>query len=83
MASQDEGVRAKLKEYSNWPTYPQLYVKGELLGGCDIIMEMKVCTHAFHLHSVMVSVRASLSRSDGNTTPATTCEALACVRWQC
>lgn len=29
-----------LQEYSNWPTYPQLYVKGELLGGCDIVMEM-------------------------------------------
>jgi Grx4 family monothiol glutaredoxin len=36
----DEAVRQGLKEYSNWPTYPQLYVKGELLGGCDIIMEM-------------------------------------------
>lgn len=29
-----------LKEYSNWPTYPQLYVNGELLGGCDIIQSM-------------------------------------------
>ena len=36
----DEAVRQGLKEYSNWPTYPQLYVKGELLGGCDIILEM-------------------------------------------
>jgi Grx4 family monothiol glutaredoxin len=36
----DEAIRQGLKEYSNWPTYPQLYVKGELLGGCDIIMEM-------------------------------------------
>jgi monothiol glutaredoxin len=33
-------VREALKQYSNWPTYPQLYVKGELLGGCDIIVEM-------------------------------------------
>ncbi|HEY6823204.1 MAG TPA: glutaredoxin, partial [Steroidobacteraceae bacterium] len=28
------------KRYSNWPTYPQLYVKGELVGGCDIALEM-------------------------------------------
>jgi len=36
----DEDVRQGLKEYSNWPTYPQLYVKGEFIGGCDIILEM-------------------------------------------
>jgi monothiol glutaredoxin len=33
-------VRQGLKEYSEWPTYPQLYAGGELLGGCDIILEM-------------------------------------------
>jgi monothiol glutaredoxin len=33
-------VRENLKVYSNWPTFPQLYVKGELVGGCDIILEM-------------------------------------------
>jgi Grx4 family monothiol glutaredoxin len=37
---QDEEVRQGLKEFSNWPTYPQLFVKGELVGGCDIILEM-------------------------------------------
>jgi glutaredoxin-related protein len=31
-----------LKTFSQWPTYPQLYVKGELLGGCDIVLQMKV-----------------------------------------
>ncbi|KAK3278981.1 hypothetical protein CYMTET_13113 [Cymbomonas tetramitiformis] len=36
----DEEIRQGLKEYSNWPTYPQLYVDGELIGGCDIILEM-------------------------------------------
>lgn len=36
----DENVRSYLKEYSNWPTFPQIYVKGELLGGCDILREM-------------------------------------------
>lgn len=37
----DEEVRQGLKEYSQWPTYPQLFVKGELLGGCDVILEMQ------------------------------------------
>ncbi|XP_059053554.1 glutaredoxin 3 [Achroia grisella] len=37
----DEEVRQGLKEYSDWPTYPQLYVKGELIGGLDIIKELK------------------------------------------
>ncbi|KAK9866347.1 hypothetical protein WJX84_008912 [Apatococcus fuscideae] len=36
----DEAVRQGLKEFSHWPTYPQMYVGGELLGGCDIILEM-------------------------------------------
>lgn len=36
----DEAVRQGLKEYSNWPTYPQLYVKSEFIGGCDIVLEM-------------------------------------------
>ncbi|XP_034254908.1 glutaredoxin-3 [Thrips palmi] len=38
---EDEVVRQGLKEYSKWPTYPQVYVKGELIGGLDIIKEMK------------------------------------------
>jgi monothiol glutaredoxin len=33
-------IRQGIKEFSNWPTIPQLYVKGEFLGGCDIIREM-------------------------------------------
>lgn len=33
-------LREALKNYSHWPTYPQLYVNGELLGGCDIMLEM-------------------------------------------
>lgn len=37
---EDEEVRQGLKTYSNWPTYPQLYVKGELIGGLDIIKEL-------------------------------------------
>jgi glutaredoxin-related protein len=38
---QDEDIRQGLKKYSDWPTYPQLYVHGKLLGGCDIILELK------------------------------------------
>lgn len=37
--SNDE-VRSGIKEFSNWPTVPQLYVKGEFIGGCDIMTEM-------------------------------------------
>jgi monothiol glutaredoxin len=37
---EDQELREALKDYSNWPTYPQLYVNGELVGGCDIIMDM-------------------------------------------
>ncbi|MEE9254201.1 MAG: Grx4 family monothiol glutaredoxin [Pseudomonadales bacterium] len=33
-------IRAHLPEYANWPTFPQLWVKGELVGGCDIVTEM-------------------------------------------
>ena len=36
----DEAVRQGIKEFSNWPTIPQLYVKGEFVGGCDIVREM-------------------------------------------
>jgi monothiol glutaredoxin len=37
---EDESVRQAIKEYSNWPTVPQLYVKGEFIGGSDIMAEM-------------------------------------------
>ena len=36
----DETIRQGIKEYSDWPTIPQLYVKGEFIGGCDIVTEM-------------------------------------------
>ncbi|SFN75778.1 monothiol glutaredoxin [Roseovarius lutimaris] len=36
----DEAIRQGVKDYSDWPTVPQLYVKGEFVGGCDIITEM-------------------------------------------
>jgi len=36
----DPSIREGIKQYANWPTIPQLYVKGEFIGGCDIIREM-------------------------------------------
>lgn len=37
----DQGVRQGLKKFSNWPTYPQLYVGGKLLGGLDVVKELQ------------------------------------------
>lgn len=37
---EDEEIRQGIKSYANWPTIPQLYVKGEFIGGCDIMKEM-------------------------------------------
>ena len=36
----DEAIRQGIKEFSNWPTIPQLYINGEFIGGSDIMMEM-------------------------------------------
>ena len=37
---EDENLRQGIKDFTNWPTIPQLYVKGEFIGGCDIILDM-------------------------------------------
>ena len=37
---EDEAIRQGIKDFSDWPTIPQLYVKGEFVGGCDIVTEM-------------------------------------------
>ncbi len=37
---EDDDLRQGIKEFSNWPTIPQLYVNGEFVGGCDIVREM-------------------------------------------
>ena len=47
---EDPEIREGLKAYSNWPTFPQLYVKGELVGGCDIVVEMY---HSGELHELL------------------------------
>ncbi|MBK5265538.1 MAG: Grx4 family monothiol glutaredoxin [Alphaproteobacteria bacterium] len=48
---QDQEVRQGIKEFSDWPTIPQLYVKGEFVGGSDIMMEM---FEAGELHQLMI-----------------------------
>jgi monothiol glutaredoxin len=52
---QDPEIREGLKQYSNWPTFPQLYVNGELIGGCDITLELY---HSGELKEIIESVRA-------------------------
>ena len=37
---EDDSLRAAIKEHSNWPTLPQLYIAGEFIGGCDIVTEL-------------------------------------------
>ena len=37
---EDESLRQGIKDFSDWPTIPQLYVKGEFIGGCDIVIEL-------------------------------------------
>jgi len=37
---QDEDIRQGIKDFTNWPTIPQLYIKGEFVGGCDIVRDM-------------------------------------------
>jgi monothiol glutaredoxin len=37
---ENDGIRQGIKDYTNWPTIPQLYIKGEFIGGCDIVREM-------------------------------------------
>jgi monothiol glutaredoxin len=46
---EDVEVRQTLKSYSNWPTFPQLYIEGELMGGCDIVMDMYRSGHLSRL----------------------------------
>jgi len=46
---QDPGLRQGVKDFSSWPTIPQLYVKGEFVGGCDIVREMFQSGELAHL----------------------------------
>ena len=56
----DQEIRQGIKDYSNWPTIPQLYVKGEFLGGCDIVREMfQAGELQTHLQSHGIAVKAA------------------------
>ncbi len=57
---QDEDVRQGLKKFSNWPTYPQLYVNSELIGGLDIVKVWCPNTHSSFAFGTFTSVFASL-----------------------
>ncbi len=60
-------IRATLPQYSDWPTFPQLYVDGELVGGCDIITEM---FEAGELQELIKAVSSSEKAAGANDTAA-------------
>lgn len=51
---QDDDLRQAIKEYSNWPTLPQLYVNGEFIGGCDIVSQLH---ESGELHKILDSLK--------------------------
>ncbi|XPF95416.1 Grx4 family monothiol glutaredoxin [Colwellia sp. RE-S-Sl-9] len=55
---QDPEIRAELPKYADWPTFPQLWVDGELVGGCDIIIEM------FQQGELQTLVKASAAKNN-------------------
>ena len=59
---EDETIRQGIKEFSDWPTIPQLYVKGEFIGGCDIVVEMH---ENGELAEVLVAGEPAEARSEG------------------
>ncbi len=62
----DSEIRQGIKDYSNWPTIPQLYVKGEFIGGCDIVREMfQAGELQQHFQENGVTVRGAPDRSPG------------------
>ena len=57
-------IRANMPQFSDWPTFPQLFVKGELVGGCDIISEM---FEAGELQDLIKSASPESSETDADT----------------
>jgi monothiol glutaredoxin len=53
---EDPEIREGLKAYSNWPTFPQLYINGELIGGCDITIELY---HSGELKELLEAAKAA------------------------
>jgi Grx4 family monothiol glutaredoxin len=68
----DEAVRAALKEYSNWPTYPQVYVDGELVGGLDILKELIESGEFFKMVPPEDDIQTKLKKLYGITFSSTT-----------
>jgi Glutaredoxin len=74
---QDDEVRQGLKAYSNWPTYPQVYVRGELIGGIDILKEMAADGDlAAALGVTTTATTAPASSETSNTADAATTAAV-------
>ncbi len=63
---EDAEIRQGVKEYANWPTIPQLYVKGEFVGGCDIVREM---FQSGELASVLTDAGVRLKSAAGTDSP--------------
>lgn len=61
---QNPDIRAELPKYANWPTFPQLWVAGELVGGCDIILEM------FQRGELQQLIEDTASKHNAATPPA-------------
>jgi len=61
---EDPEIREGLKAYSNWPTFPQLYINGELVGGADIVIEM------FHSGELKDLLAADEAQTDGDQAQA-------------
>ena len=59
---QDDGLREGIKAFTDWPTIPQLYVKGEFVGGSDIVREM---FQAGELHALMTEKGVPLGEAEG------------------
>ena len=58
---QNPDIRAELPKYADWPTFPQLWVEGELVGGCDIIMEM------YQQGELQTLVKEAAAKASANT----------------
>ena len=63
---EDPELREALKKFSNWPTYPQLYVNGELVGGCDIVLDMHRSGELKKLLSEAGALRPKTAHGFGN-----------------
>jgi monothiol glutaredoxin len=63
---EDPEIREGLKVYSNWPTFPQLYVRGELVGGCDIVVDMY---HSGELQKLLTDDAARSDCKPGTAIP--------------